>query len=205
MGIVAKTSGDTDFELPPTGFHEASCIWVIDLGRQTTPWGPKHQIFINWELPRQVIEFEKDGQVVRAPMTIGQFYTLSLFKKAPLRKDLEGWRGQPFTEKELQGFDVTKVLGKACSILVEHETKKNGDEKAVVRAVSKFNGKELPRLHHELIVVDDQHPDTSKLPEWFQEKIATQVRDEPNGKPPVDEPEFAGGGGGVAPDDDVPF
>jgi hypothetical protein len=38
-------------------------------------------------------------------------YTASLNEKATLRKDLESWRGKPFTKEELAAFDLEKLLG----------------------------------------------------------------------------------------------
>ncbi|GEM_PF-4521665 len=37
-----------------------------------------------------------------------------------LRRDLENWRGRPFTREELRGFDLFKVLGTACQLMVTH-------------------------------------------------------------------------------------
>ena len=52
------------------------------------------------------------------PLTISKFYTLSLHEKSNLGIDLTSWRGRAFTEKEKQGFDITKLLGVPCMLNV---------------------------------------------------------------------------------------
>ena len=64
-----------------------------------------------WEVPS---ETDNKGE----PLTISKFYTLSLNEKANLANDLVSWRGRPFTETEKKGFDISKVVGKPCSINV---------------------------------------------------------------------------------------
>jgi len=53
-------------------------------------------------------------------------YTASLNEKANLRKDLESWRGRPFTVEELQGFDLEKVVKAPCMLNLVAQTTKAG-------------------------------------------------------------------------------
>ena len=43
---------------------------------------------------------------------------MSLNERSNLRRDLQAWRNRPFTEEELQAFDLTKLLGVTCKINV---------------------------------------------------------------------------------------
>jgi hypothetical protein len=125
---------DADFELPPAGTHSAVCYRVIDLGTQDSSYKgqPKrqHKVMISWELPDEKM---KDGR----PFTISQRYTWSMSEKAALRRDLESWRGKPFTDADFGegGFDIRKLLGVGCLLTIVHTEK--GDKKyANIKSVS---------------------------------------------------------------------
>ena len=96
---------------PETGNTAATCIRIIDLGTQEREYQGKtslrRQCLIVWELDGQA---DGDG----TPLTISKFYTSSLSEKANLRKDLESWRGRPFTAEELSGFEAKNLIGKPC-------------------------------------------------------------------------------------------
>src|SRR4051794_3571047 len=116
MGIIAKANGG-DFVLCPAGAHAGVCVDVIDLGIVESEFnGEKkkaHKVRVVWQ-----IEEEQDNG---KRFTAGKRYTLSLHEKATLRKDLESWRGRPFTNQELDGFDLEKLLGIGALINVIHE------------------------------------------------------------------------------------
>lgn len=49
--------------------------------------------------------------------------TKTIGKDSNLRKLLEGWRGQPFTDKDInEGFDVESLVGVPCIVNVVHRT-----------------------------------------------------------------------------------
>lgn len=116
MPILAKKSSG-EFVLCPAGAHLAVCCDVVDLGMVTTQWQGKekkqHKVRLVW----QVSERMDNGQ----PFVAQRRYTLSLDDRAAMRKDLESWRGVPFTSKELEGFDVEVLVGKGCMLSVVHE------------------------------------------------------------------------------------
>lgn len=121
MTLVATDTG-TDFTPAPAGTHQARCCQIIDLGTQVSSFykdertgEPKKQkkVLIGWELPS---ELNEDGE----PFLVFKRYTVSLGDKANLRKDLEAWRGKPFTDEELKGFHLQKILGAPCMLSVIH-------------------------------------------------------------------------------------
>ncbi len=57
---------------------------------------------------------------MEGPAVIGSRFTSSLSPKALLRQHLESWRGRPFTEQELMGFDLINLLGVPALISVMH-------------------------------------------------------------------------------------
>ena len=100
MPIIA-TAGDSKSYTPaPEGTHQAVCVDVIDIGLKPNPFkdgAMQHKIDIAW----QIDETREDGK----RHLVYKRYTLSLNEKATLRHDLESWRGRPFNEQELKGFE----------------------------------------------------------------------------------------------------
>lgn len=64
-----------------------------------------------------------------------QRYTLSLHEKSKLRPMLEAWRGRKFTNEELEGFDLERLLGANCQVQVCHNISSDGQVYANVQAV----------------------------------------------------------------------
>ncbi len=114
MPIIATAGDSKTFEPPPAGVHQAVCVDVVDLGLLKVSYGGKekeqHKIYLTWQIE------EEDGTRALA----FKRYTLSLHEKANLRKDLESWRGRPFTDEESHGFDVEKLLDANCQINIQH-------------------------------------------------------------------------------------
>ena len=114
--IIASGGGSSGFQEVKAGTYSARCIKVIDLGTQQQNFNGeiswKRQVLVIWEIPSELKEGTTD------PLTISKWYTLSLHEKANLGIDLTSWRGRAFTEKEKQGFDITKLLGVPCMLNV---------------------------------------------------------------------------------------
>lgn len=114
------------FETTPSGTHIATCYQVIDLGSQisdfTNDKGERdihRKIRFAWELPSALM---KDGR----PFAIGKDYNLSSNEKATLVKDVNAWRGKPFTPAEFGAFDLENLIGKSCLLQVEEKISKKG-------------------------------------------------------------------------------
>lgn len=186
MSLTVKASNNGEFEMTPEGSYIGRCIKVIDLGTQTINGqrGPKQtkKVLITWELLDDEVRM-RDGQ----PFAVSQNYTASLYEAAQLRKDLESWRGKKFTDEELEGFDLTNVLGTYCLLQVIHS--KDG-QYANVQTIMKYKG-EKPEGINELVAFDISNPDMevfnsfgdkmkSKImntPEWEGREIVTDVTD----------------------------
>lgn len=164
---VAMNKG-TSFPKAPAGVHRAVCIKVIDLGHQVgfEGVGRAHKVLIMWELSDELME---DGR----PFAISEEYTLSLNEKANLRKKLDAWRGRPFTEQELHGFELANLLGKPCQLQVAHEVSKKGKEFAKVTSIMPLaKGMSVPEVINDLVkydITDPAIPDG--LPQWIVDKI----------------------------------
>ena len=112
MAIVA--SKGSSFTPCPAGTFCAVCIDVVDLGMVQSTYSGKtkkqHKVHIIW----QIEEKRDDGKF----FTPRKRYTLSLHEKASLRKDLESWRGRPFTDDELAGIsaDLTPAVREVLTV-----------------------------------------------------------------------------------------
>ena len=121
MSLTLKT-GDNDFEKLAVGIYHSTCFRMVDLGTQDTEYNgeksKKKQIRLDFEITEAV---DPDNNEVNMedgrPFGVSRTYTASLFESAALRKELEAWRGKSFTEEELDGFDISKLIG--CTARVE--------------------------------------------------------------------------------------
>jgi hypothetical protein len=142
MSLTATDSG-TDFKSVDPGTYPARCYRLVDLGHQAGSYmnipNVKHQILIGFELPSELIE---EGEYSGKPYPMAKFFTLSLHEKANLRKTLESWRNKSFTEDELKGFDLRKILGAPAMITVI----KNDKGKTVISSItSVVKGMTVPK------------------------------------------------------------
>lgn len=162
MAIIAKSEGS--FEQPPTGMIQAVCVFVHDIGTQVSEYQGKpnvaHKIIVSWELAEKMTEGDYAGK----PFMVSKYYTLSLNEKANLRKDLESWRGVKFTEEELDGFDVEKLVGANCFLNLV----KNAKDKVVISAIT-----QLPKGTPKLIPVNTTP--SEKFMEWIGKERAKSL------------------------------
>jgi hypothetical protein len=176
---------ESQFIPAPAGVHAGVCVDEIDLGMVVREFGgaksEKRMVRLVW----QIAEDMKDGK----PYLVKKDYTASLHEKAGLRKDLEGWRGRPFSFDELAGFDLEKVVGAPCMMNIVHATGRKGGTFANIAAIMPL-AKGFVKLEPRDYVRQKDRPKV----EPGTNGTAKQHVDEP---PPVD---FNG-----IDDDDVPF
>lgn len=176
MPIAKQGSEGKAFDPVPAGVHQAVCYSVIDLGTQqprNPQYHPARKVQIGWEVPGEMMQTD-DGP---KPRVISKEYGLSLGKKATLRAELQSWRGRPFTEEELKGFELSKLLGVNCQINVIHKPSEDGTKTyARVMGVMPL-GRGMPVLKPINPVVHWDLPNSgpivlpSDMHEWIKEKI----------------------------------
>lgn len=210
MAIVAKQSGNGERVLPPAGTHPARCYYVVDLGTQKTEWQGElkrsRKIRIGFELTEEKHVF--DPAVGEEPFTVSKEFTLSLGDKANLRHTLESWRGRQFTKDELDGFDITKLLGASCLITIVHERRKdNQGDFAKITSIAKIpKGMQVADGTMSQVVYEiamGRNDVFAKLPEWMQEKI--KKSEEFSSPPPTADAERPSETPDDADGEDVPF
>lgn len=129
MAIKAKApeGGNFERELIPAGMHVARCYSMVHIGTVEWEWkGQKktsNKVRLTWELPLEMRVFkEENGE---QPMVISKEFTLSWFEKSNLRQTIENWMGKKFSDKEADGFDITKLLGVPCMLNIAHVVSPN--------------------------------------------------------------------------------
>lgn len=176
MPIIATNKGG-ERVLLPVGNHMARCFKMVYMGEVPNEYKGETKItpkvHLTFELPKEthVFDEEKGPQ----PFVIGRTYTLSLGDKANLRKDLESWRGKPFTSEELEGFDIVNVLGAPLMIQISTKTKENGDQSSIIQSISSVpKGMNVPPIVNEQFLFNAAEYDEvafGKLPEWQREEV----------------------------------
>jgi hypothetical protein len=181
MALIVSDTGGGDFTPAPEGTHFAVCDMVVDLGKQKTTYSGvesvKHQIYVRWQIPGERTEWtDGNNQKQEGPVVIGKTYTASLGEKANLRKDLQSWRGRAFTEAELKGFDISRLLGVGAMISIVHNSK-DGKTYANVGAIGGMpKGMPAPEAENGTTLYDNDNTGSlDKLPKWLREKIEGQV------------------------------
>lgn len=176
MSTVAKSNEKKERKIVSKGIHPATCIWVVDLGKQ-------HNDYLDKDQDKVYLQFEVDETITidgeEKPMVIGREYTRSLHEKSNLRKDLESWRGDTFTEEEEKGFDIKTFLGKPCQLNITHSTKgeKTYANISAIIPVAKNATVEQPKgevIHFDMDA-KDREDTLAKLPTWIQERIKNSI------------------------------
>lgn len=173
--INATNSGSGEKFLAPAGTHLARCYEMIHIGTINDTFEGKqklsNKVRISWELPNEKKIF-KEGEAER-PYSVSKEYTLSMGDRANLRKMLESWRGQGFTEEQCKSFDITKLLGIPCMLSVIHKTTKKGSTYAEISAVTSVpKGTVVPDQINKTTVFTYENfneEEFKKLPQWIQD------------------------------------
>ena len=175
-GILATGNTETKREIVPSGTHIARCYSMIHIGTVEWEWQGEtkysNKIRVTFELPHEMRDFSGEQK----PMVISKEYTLSLHEKSNLRRDLEGWRGKSFTNKELAHFDTTNLISKECNISIIHKTSKSGNEFAQIGSISGITkGTDCPKQFNDSFIFnyeDNFNEDWLELqPKWIQDQI----------------------------------
>ena len=145
MGLTISNSGG-EYENMEPGRYKATCYKLIDAGTreesyQDGPLRKRHVVYIYWEVTDKQKTDESWEEVRMADgrtFSASKKYTASLNENAALFKDLKSWRGKPFTDADLAGFELSKVLGVTAELEMIPQTVDNN--KVRVEGVYKPEG-----------------------------------------------------------------
>lgn len=189
--IVEASGGSREFKTVPAGTHLARLYRIVDLGTQTSQFDGgevkmQRKVMFGWEIHGEddngVPLLTEEGK----PMAVFKNYTLSWNEAATLRKDLQAWRGTPWTDKEAARFDLKNVLGQWCMLNVLHRPgNKDGKMFANVAGISPVPGflkkQGLPEGHNELQMFRLGDPDW-ELFETFSKGLKAKIESSPEYK-----------------------
>lgn len=209
-----------EFVLVPPGSHLARCYRIIDLGTQQSEYMGEtkflRKIMLGWEIHGEADDgtplMTERGQ----PMAIFKNYTRSWGENANLRKDLQSWRGKPWTDAEAKRFYLKNVLGAWCMLNVIHRQGQNNQIYANVAGIAPVPGiikqRGMPEGINELQMFHLDEPDWA-LFETFSKGLKAKIEASPeyralNSKQEEEiapKPQAKTGNGFEDTDDDIPF
>lgn len=173
MSLTISEKKESSVPLLEPGTYPAVCCMLVDLGQQYNESfkTSARKVLVGWEIVGETVDVGGEQK----PRTFSKMYTASLNEKAALRKDLNAWRGRPFTEEELAAFDLKKIVGTPCFVNIIHNTGTNGNTYANLASISALpKGYPRPALTVEPTIydIDDSDPAVvDTLPKWIAEKI----------------------------------
>lgn len=167
MAIYA-TNEAKEYEKIEPGNYAAVCVQMVEIGTVMEEIQGKKKkmkkVWLRWETPDDVRE---DGE----PFLLSKEYTLSMNEKATLRKDLNSWRGKPFTEEEARRFDITILVGKPCMLNIVHNEKGYANISAVT-SVPKNLTISASKTQKNVLSYDSWNEEVFKaLPEFVRNKM----------------------------------
>lgn len=179
MSFVLSNISTGKREVLEPDYYTARCYGVIITGTSFNQrfGNTQTKVTFLWELPTELLTFERDGETVTMPRSISKSFTLSMNERATLRKNLESWIDRPFTPEELSaGVDISKFCGSACRLAIGQAQKQDGDKYNTVDKVVRLKDGKCPSLYNDKLLFDitDCEQDLTeieKLPAWIQDAI----------------------------------
>jgi hypothetical protein len=174
MNEFLATDAGGEFEILPAGDHIAFLAGIANMGHVTDSYlGTEkitHKIALLFELPNQQ---RGDGN----PYTFTVEFTFSMDSRSNFRKNLEKWRGKPYTEDEAKkGVDISKLLANWCTLEFEHKVTKAGKTIAVLDRIKPKGNVELPQQRITPFLLGYNNFDWdhfAMLPSFIQDKMKT--------------------------------
>ena len=181
MSMIVKNEGGSSIPILEEGVYTAVCTGLIDLGFQENKMfnSNSRKVQIVWTIPDEKIKYtDKDGNEKEAMRQMSKEYTACITEKSNLNKDLTSWRGKSFTEEEMKGFDLNKLLLVPCQIQVVHQ----GKEKKyanIAGIMSLPKGMKIPTEGLQKQIFDMSESNTwntyENLPKFIQDKITKSI------------------------------
>lgn len=186
MSFIVEDKGG-DYEKVPPGVHLARCYRVIDLGTQKSEYQGQvkfqHKIMLGWEIHGQ----DDAGKSIKMrdgrPFAIFKNYTLSWSEKSTLRKDLQSWRGKPFSPEEMRRFDLKNILNAWCMLnVIEKEGATGGRMYSNVSSITPvpamIKAAGLPKGENPVELFNLATPDMEMF-EKFSDSLKAKIKSSP--------------------------
>ena len=180
--LVAPPEAENDIPPMEEDTYPARCFAIVKAGTIHSDLYDKDQslIYFGFEFPTEMITL---GKSLEPRVIWSTGYTESLNKKANLRKMLETWRGKQFTDNELKGFSLKKILGAPCMASVVQTPAVSGGRiyNNIVSMVKIPKGYHVDEIKDEFIFnaaapdEDLSKVDDLQVPNWLKEKIKASL------------------------------
>lgn len=174
MSMIVKSDGNNEIKQLDPGVYTGIASQIIDLGvQENSMFGKKQRkVIIVWNIIGEYVTVNEK----ELPRVISKEYTMSLGEKSTLRKDLEAWRGRPFTATELEGFDLKNVLNIPCQLQLIQKESNNKTFLNIASIMSIPKGMTIEKLEEtETFIFDTYDPSTwdnyDRISKWIKEKI----------------------------------
>ncbi len=169
---LTVTESNTTRQPLPTGPTQGRCLSVVDLGTQSFEYKgetkSRRRILISFELSDHSVDTDEGSRPAVRSVTM----THTLHPQGRLRPFLESWRGKPFTNEQLAGFNLEAVLDKPCMLNIGLSDKGNDFIQGIMPAIAGLEANDLVNKAY-TYTVDNPDIGFDKLPEW-QQKIVQQ-------------------------------
>ena len=184
--FVENNGGSREFMPVPPGNHLARCYRIIDLGTQKSEYQGQvkflRKVMINWEVHGENDAGEPLVTERGEPLSIFKNYTLSWGENATLRKDMQAWRGKPWSDEEAKRFDLKQILGVWGMLNVIQRPGTNGKIYSNVQSISPvppiIRKQGLPEGANELQLFMLSQPDW-ELYETFGRGLKAKIESSP--------------------------
>lgn len=176
--LIVKETGSGTAEPIPEGVYTAICYAVVDIGTQYSErWdNASRKVVVTWEIPELRIDLERVNKRVNLPRAISKRFSQSLHEKSIMRRDLAAWRGKAFTEEELEGFDLQKIIAAGCQLQIIH-TSRDGKTYANVGSIMALpKGVTTPKLENEPLFFSFDGLSEPTLPDGIPDWIVKLIK-----------------------------
>lgn len=202
--VTAKN--DKQYAVHPIGQFGARCVDVIDLGETVISY-PGSQPYLGQKAALVFWTGEKDEENGK-DLNLSVEFTVSMGKKANMRKFLETWRGQSYTEEQAkEGVPIDKLYGQLALLSTEHKPTKAGNTFCAIASISP-----LPKVMR--AAIPEVNAIAYERDEWWAKKKEQYAKDaaefrkqsRPKSSPPQDQdPDFHDFPAAEDGDDELPF
>jgi hypothetical protein len=181
--LVSEGDGGSRAPLIEAGTYLGICYGIIHVGNSPDTYNGetymKNRLRLLFEIPSETHVFDEERGA--EPRVMSKEFTFVISDNSHLKKDLQSWRGKPFTPEELKGFNIFNVIGAPCMLSISVKTsKKSNREYNLINGISKvMKGLDVPNLHQELLMChyDYKQPEFhfsavwDKLPKYIRAEI----------------------------------
>lgn len=159
------------------GKYGAVLCQIVQLGAQRFEKNGKEwyspQILLGFEIPG--LTYEKDGEVFSQIKSGTYFLSLNPSRNGQmgLREIVDSFRGnKEWTEEELEKFDISQYLGKACLLTISAVESK-GKSYSTITALEPIDDAMVAGRRDPVLITTDDfvNIDNLSIPQWIKDKI----------------------------------